>query len=393
MKITFAEIVSCSQAGEAVKKTAWQDLHRTGGKVKVLELMKGLFKHAKTGSVFSRLTWLMPLMAVILILLIIFAMAVGAVYVPFLQIVKIIFQKWGVIKDAAVQAGQESIIYFVRFPRVIVAVFVGAALATSGAVMQGMFRNPMADPGIIGISSGAGLGAVTAITLGLSAMSLYFIPLFASIGSALAAATVFILSTKGGKISTLTLILAGMAVSAFIQSITSILLTQMNDYQVRLYLFWTMGGLTDRRWEHFRLSALPITICILILITFARDLNIMLMGEEEAQGLGLNPSKARKILLVLASITTASAVSVSGSIGFVGLIVPHIMRLLVGPDHRVLLPSSALGGAIFLVACDVIARVVFIPKELGVGIVTSLLGAPYFIYLLVKAKKGGEYTL
>lgn len=340
----------------------------------------------------KRLMAIIPVMLVLLAVLIIFATAIGAVYVPFFQTFKIILKNWGLLNDVTFSKGQESIIFFVRFPRVIVSVLVGAALATSGAVMQGMFRNPMADPGIIGVSSGAGLGAVLAIALGLSAKSIYYTPAFASVGAITAVAVVFMLSAKGGKIPTLTLILAGIAVSTFIGAITSILLTIINDYQVRSYLFWTMGGLSDRRWEHVRLAAVPIIICIIILFSFARDLNVMLLGEEEAQSVGLNPSKTRKLLLLFVSVTTAMAVSVSGNISFVGLIVPHIMRLIVGPDHRILIPTSAIAGAAFLVACDIIARVVVIPRELGVGIVTSLVGAPYFLYLLIKARKeGGEF--
>lgn len=343
----------------------------------------------KTGYVFSKLKLLIPLMLLILAVLLILAMAIGAVYVPFLQIIKIILKNWGLIGDTGIKASQESIIYFVRFPRIMVAVLVGAGLATSGAVMQGIFRNPMAEPGIIGVSSGAGLGAVIAVSLGLTAKSLYFLPLFASAGALIAVAAVVIISAKGGKIPTLTLILAGIAISTFIGSITSILLTRISDHQVRVHLFWTMGGLSDRRWEHFRLCAVPISICMIVLFTFARDLNVMLLGEEEAQAVGLNSSRTRKILLILTSIATAAAVSVSGSISFAGLIVPHIMRMLIGPDHRVLLPASALGGAIFLVACDVVSRVVIMPREIGVGIVTSLLGAPYFLYLLIKARQEG----
>lgn len=345
-----------------------------------------------SGGVYPRLRLILPVMLAILAVVLVFATAIGAVYVPFLQTVKIILKNWGLPLEGDFTKGQESIIFFVRFPRVVVAALVGAALAISGAAIQGLFRNPMADPGVIGVSSGAGLGAVAAIALGLTAKSIYFTPLFASLGALAAVTVVFLLSVRGGKIPVLTLILAGIAVSTFIGAITSVLLTMINDYQVRAFLFWTVGGLSDRRWEHVSLAGVPILVCISVLLLFSRDLNIMLLGEEEAQAVGLNPSRTRKQLLFLVSLTTAMAVSVSGSISFVGLIVPHILRLLVGPDHRRLLPASALGGAIFLVICDLIARVIIIPREVGVGIVTSLIGAPYFLYLLMKAKKeGGEW--
>jgi len=339
----------------------------------------------KIGSKFG----IIPIMFLLLVIILIFATAIGTVYVPVSDTAKIILKNLGIVKGSSFKDSQESIIFFVRLPRVIVAALVGGALAVSGTVMQGMFRNPMADPGIIGVSSGAGLGAVIAIAFGLTAKSIYFMPLFATVGALLAATVIFMLASRYGKVPVLTLILAGIAVSTFIGAITSLILTKINEYQVREYLFWSIGSLSARRWEHVNLVAIPIVICIIVLITFSRDLNILLLGEEEAHSVGLNPSKVRKKLLFFVSVTTAMAVCVSGSISFVGLIVPHIMRLIVGPDNRILLPVSALAGAIFLVGCDFIARVAIMPSEIGVGIVTSLLGAPYFLYLLNRARKEG----
>ncbi|MCR4435125.1 MAG: iron chelate uptake ABC transporter family permease subunit [Clostridiales bacterium] len=324
-----------------------------------------------------------------LILIIVAATAIGAVYVPFGDTVRIILKNYGILKAPSVDDSQESIIFFVRFPRVLVAVLVGAALAASGCVMQGMFRNPMADPGIIGVSGGASLGAVTAIALGLTSGSVYVMPVFATAGALAAAWLIFLLASKGGKIPVLTLILSGIAVSTFLGAVTSLILTRVNEYQLREYLFWSVGSLSARRWEHVNLAAVPVALCVIILISFSRDLNILLLGEEEAQSVGLNPFAARKRLLFFTSVTTAMAVCVSGNISFVGLIVPHIMRLIVGPDNRILMPASALAGAVFLVGCDLAARVVFMPVEIGVGIVTSLVGAPYFLYLLNKARKEG----
>lgn len=338
----------------------------------------------------AKLSIILPVMLIVLVMLLVAATAIGAVNVRFADTFKIILKNWGFIAGAGIDRGSESIIFFVRFPRVIVAALVGAALAASGAVMQGMFRNPMAEPGVLGVSSGASLGAITAIALGFTARSLYFMPLFASCGAFFAVIVIYLLASRNNKVPALTLILSGIAVSTFLGAIASMILMSLNDYQVRAFMFWTVGSLMDRRWEHVRLIALPLIACIVILASFGRDLNMMLLGEEEAQSVGLNPGRTRKLLLLFTSITTALAVSVSGAISFVGLIVPHIMRLLFGPDHRVLIPVSALGGAIFLVLCDLISRVVVIPKEVGVGIVTSLLGAPYFLYLLVRIKKDGE---
>lgn len=342
----------------------------------------------KRGSLTLKLGGLLTIMAVILMLTLIAAMVNGAVNVPFANTVKILLKHWGILPEAQIPPGQDPIIFFVRFPRVLTAALVGAALAATGVVMQGMFRNPMADPGILGVSSGAGLGAVTAIALGLSARNIYFLPLFAGLGALLAVITIYLLALRGRRMGALTLILAGMAVSTFIGALTSIVLTHISDYQAKTYIFWSVGGLADRRWEHVHMIALPILVAVFLLTLFSRDLNVLLLGEEEAQAVGLNPSRTRKLLLLLSSITTALAVSVSGSISFVGLIVPHILRMLVGPDHRILLPASIFGGAIFLVLCDLIARSIT-QTELGVGIITSLVGAPYFLYLLNKARKEG----
>ena len=332
---------------------------------------------------------IIPVMILLLIFTLILATAVGAVYIPFGETVKIILKNFHLPIKADFAEGNESIIFYIRFPRVIVAMLVGAGLAVSGVVMQGMFRNPMADPGILGVSSGAGLGAVTAIALGLSARSLFFLPLFASAGSLLASFIIFVLSSKRGKIPSLTLILSGLAVSMFISALTSLLLTSILGDQVKEFLFWTTGGLSARRWEHAAIAAIPIITCTIILITYARDLNVLMLGEEEAQAVGLNSSATRKALLFLTSITTAAAICVSGSISFVGLIVPHMMRLIVGPDHKILIPVSAIAGALFVVACDLISRIIFAPREIGVGIVTSLIGAPYFLFLLYRARKEG----
>lgn len=333
---------------------------------------------------------IIPFMVIVLGLAVVFATAFGAVNVPYTKTFEIIVKNFGLINSGSFTQGQESIIYYVRFPRVIAAMIVGAALAVSGCVMQGMFKNPMADPGIIGVSSGASLGAVVAIALNLNERSIYSTPIFAVSGALIAASIIYGLASRKGKIPVLTLILSGIAVSTFLGSVTNLILTSMNEYQVREYLFWAVGSLDGRRWEHVNMVIVPIIISITILITYSRELNILLLGEEEAHSLGLNPSTTRKKLLFFVSVTTALAVCISGNISFAGLIVPHIMRLITGPDNKILLPASVVAGSIFMVVCDLIARTVIMPSEIGVGIVTSLVGAPYFLYLLNKARKGGE---
>lgn len=345
--------------------------------------------HKTVKTVTQKMRIVLPVMLIILVAIIVVAVAVGTVYVPLDKALRTILAKMGLLHDPTLSQEQIAIIYLVRLPRVLTACLAGGALASCGAVMQGMFRNPMADPGILGVSSGAGLGAVIAITLGFAAQSIYLLPLFASVGALLAVAAIYLLSLRKGKIPPLTLILSGIAVSTFLGAFTQLILTNSNNYEVRSYVFWTMGGLNGIMWDQVRLIAAPVIILLFVLMLFSRDLNLLQLGEEEAQSVGLEPSRTRKLLLLFTSLITATAISVCGPVSFVGLIVPHIMRLITGPDHRLLIPASALGGSIFLVGCDIISR---LPPngEISVGIITSMLGAPYFLYLLVKARKESE---
>lgn len=318
-----------------------------------------------------------------LLALILFAISLGSVAVPLDHVLSSIAHGLGWFPAGADDGKWDAIIFLVRLPRVLAAALIGASLALSGAVMQGVLRNPMADPGIIGISGGAGLGAVIAIASGLSAHSLYFLPISASLGALAAAGIIFALTLGAGKMAVHTLILAGMAVSTFFGACTSLVLSFVSHDNVAQFVFWAMGNLYNIRWESLGLVSLPVLIGLVLMPAFAKDINVMLLGEEESRAVGLDIVRIRFVLLALVAVTTALAVCISGPIAFVGLIVPHILRLLVGPDHRVLLPTSALGGAIFLVVCDLLARTALGAQEIQVGIVTSLLGAPYFIALLL----------
>lgn len=341
-----------------------------------------------TFTVYKKMGVILPAMFVLLLFTIILAVALGAVYVPLGRSFRIILDNIGLISDPTLPEDQISIIYRVRLPRVIVACIAGAALSACGAVMQGLFRNPMADPGVLGVSSGAGLGAIIAITTGIAARSIYTMPVFAAIGALCAVTVIYLLSLRRGRIAPLTLILSGIAVSTFIGAVTQFILIKSNTYEVRRFVFWTMGGLSGMMWEQVRLITFPVLALLAVMMMFSRDLNLLQLGEEEAQSLGLEPSRTRKILLLISSLITATAISVCGPISFVGLIVPHIMRLIAGPDHRLLIPASAIGGAIFLTGCDILGR---LPAngETHVGIITAILGAPYFLYLLIRSRKGG----
>lgn len=281
-------------------------------------------------------------------------------------------------------AEQEAVLWYIRLPRILVGMLVGAGLATAGAVMQGVFGNPLADPGIIGVTAGAAFGAVVSIALGWSVTMLFAMPMSALIGAAAAVAVTVILAMRKGKVPVVTLLLSGIAVGMLLSALTSGILICVDEQKMQQYLFWMVGGLDYRRWEHVLLAVFPILGGIGVMWLLARHLNILVLGNTEARAVGMPVMPFRLGLLFLASLVTATSVCVSGSIGFVGLVVPHMMRMVVGPDHRRLIPVSALCGAFLLVLCDTIGRTIVSPTEIRVGIVTALLGTPYFLYLLRK---------
>ncbi len=282
---------------------------------------------------------------------------------------------------------QVAVIWYIRLPRMLVGMLVGSALGMGGAVMQGIFSNPLADPGLLGISAGASVGAVLSIALGAASAGMFTMPAFAFCGSICAVCLTFFLAMRNGRIPVLTLLLAGVAVGMLLGAITSGILTFMNTQSLQRYLFWVVGGLDYRRWEHVYLAAGPVLCGLAVMLLLARHLNILALGETEARAVGMSVTLYRIGLLMVTALTTATSVCVSGNIGFVGLVIPHMMRMLLGPDHRVLLPASALGGAAFLVFCDSLGRVVMPPAEIRVGVMTALLGTPYFLYLLRRMQK------
>ena len=255
-----------------------------------------------------------------------------------------------------------------------------------------MFSNPLADPGILGVSGGASLGAVLAIGLGLTSAGLYYMPLFALTGALLTVATTVGLSLQNGRIHSVTLLLSGVAVGMFTWAVTSALLLFMHEHRLQEFLFWLVGGLDYRRWEHVQLALGPVLVGIAALGVLARHLNVLVLGEQEARAVGMPVAWFRLLLLGLATVTTAAAVCVSGSIGFVGLVAPHVMRLLLGPEHRSLLPACALCGAAFLLFCDTLGRVLMPSAEIRAGILTALIGVPYFLFLLRRARKEGRLS-
>ncbi len=281
-----------------------------------------------------------------------------------------------------------SIIWDIRLPRVLLGVLVGASLSIAGAAFQGMFKNPMADPYVMGISSGAALGASIAIILkfNIEILGISTTSITAFLGALLAVILVYNIARIKNKVPVTTLLLAGVAVGQFLTAIMSFLMV-IYDRDMTKIIYWTLGSLGGKGWDPVVKMFFPIIIAIAIINFFARDLNILLIGEESAQSLGVDVERTKVYVLVLCTFITSIVVSVSGIIGFVGLIIPHIVRLILGPDHRVLLLSSALLGGIFMIFADTIARTIISPVEIPVGIVTALFGGPFFIYLLKSKKK------
>jgi iron complex transport system permease protein len=270
-----------------------------------------------------------------------------------------------------------TIVRSLRLPRIALAAVVGFALATAGVVMQGFFRNPMADPSIIGVSSGAAVGAVASIALPLAVP--FGLRTAAFTTALVTAFGVYLLASERGRTPVATLLLAGIAVQAFLGAAISFLLLHAGE-SLEQAIYWLMGNLHNSAWGDVA-ATLPLAVgAFLVLLAYASDLNAMLLGEADARAVGVAVERTRRILLAVSTVVTAAAVAVAGVIGFVGLIVPHIMRLVVGPDHRVLLPASAFAGATFLVLTDTVARAG--AAELPVGVVTAALGAPFFLYLL-----------
>ncbi len=275
----------------------------------------------------------------------------------------------------------DLIVWQIRLPRIALALLVGASLAVAGALMQSLFHNPMADPYIVGVSSGAALGAVLSVTLGFATRSF-----FAFIGAVAVTALVYTLSRRNGRVPIGTLLLTGIAIGGLMSAITSLLLMQWRPDDMRMVIMWLMGSLANRDWAAV-ISLLPYTfIGVTVAVLWRRELNILALGDETAHHLGVNLERTRVLMLVIASMLAAAAVAVSGVIAFIGLIVPHLMRLLVGPNHRQLIPACILGGGLLLIWADVLAQLIIPGAEVPIGIVTSALGCPFFLYLLQRQR-------
>ncbi|MDO8672790.1 MAG: iron chelate uptake ABC transporter family permease subunit [Dehalococcoidia bacterium] len=317
------------------------------------------------------------------------AATIGSVGIPVSAIMRILLARLpflSIVPDWP--AAYEAIVFQIRLPRVIMAALVGGALAISGATYQGIFRNPLADPYLIGVASGAAFGATLAFMLpvDVSFLGLGLVQIAAFLGALAVVAIVYSLARVGNSTPMTTLLLAGVAIGSLFWAATAFLMIAAGD-KLRVIYIWLLGGFSLGYWSGI-VAILPYLIVGLVVTLFyARPLNVMQLDEDQARQLGVNVERLKLILVAAASLMTAAAVSVSGIIGFVGLIVPHVVRMIWGPDHRFLLPMSALVGSVFLVWADTASRIILAPGELPVGILTALFGAPFFLYLLRQKKK------
>ena len=304
-----------------------------------------------------------------------------------------IHQFWPDAVSAGWPGAHERIVWHIRLPRAILAVLVGATLAVVGTVLQAMVRNPLADPTILGGTSGAAAGAVSVMVLGWAFAGIYTLSVAAFAGGLIGYGLAFLLASSSGGLSPLRLVLAGIAVSYLFAAVTSMLIFISEQSQTaRVALFWMLGALGGARWDQLGLPAILLVAGLVYLLAQARALNLLLFGDETATSMGIPPDRLRRVLFVVVALLTGTSVALAGGVGFVGLVIPHAARMVAGSDHRRVLPLAAFVGALFLLWADVLARLAIQPRELPIGVITALVGAPVFALLLRSRLRGSDHA-
>jgi iron complex transport system permease protein len=334
---------------------------------------------------------------VLLIVVMLLGVTIGSVQLPFFAVLRAVMD--GIapfhssVEGTTATNPTFTIVWLLRMPGVVMAAIVGAALGVAGPQMQGLFQNPLASPDIIGVSAGGALGGVIAMATGLATRSMFYLPILSFGGALLALGLVYAIATRRARTATATLLLGGVALNALIGASTSFLITvTWVRYEVsQQIIFWLMGGLANRTCTHVWLGVPGDVVGLAVAFANSRDLDILAGGEEVASSLGVDVERAKRVLLIDAALLTGTSVALAGAIGFVGLVIPHAVRLVIGPAHRRLLPASALAGATFLVFADILARTLDRPEEIQVGIITAFFGAPFFLYLLMRRSRGELY--
>lgn len=335
-----------------------------------------------------RITILFTVLGIGLVVAVLLSAALGQMQIPIVEAVGSLCRRAGLECGAAPShLNTDAVLWEVRFPRIVLAVFVGAALAAAGAIMQGVFGNPLADPGIVGVSSGAAIGASLMIVTGLAAGSAWNIPLGAFVTGVATALLIYSLSRTRGRTQVITLILVGVAVNAFGGAALALMTFAADTNQREQIVFWQMGSLAGALWEQIAIVLPLLAIGLLFAFLVSGRLDLLSLGDDAARHLGLNIERLRIQAILIVSILTATAVAFAGIIGFVGLVVPHVIRMIMGPGHKVLVPASALGGALLLVVADTVARTAIPYAELPLGMLTALVGGPFFFFYLIKSNR------
>ena len=323
---------------------------------------------------------IIPLLTAALAIMAVVSVATGAVAIDLAALP-------GILMGSAEAAARDSVIVWsVRLPRTLLAMLVGASLAASGAVLQGLFRNPLADPGLVGVSSGAVVAAVVTIVLGqnyFGEMATRLLPVTAFVGGLLTTILLYTIATRDGRTYTATMLLGGIAIGAIAMAITGVLIFMSTEQQLREFTFWSLGSLGGATWAKAGSASLFMLFALCLWPILARGLDRLALGEAEAGHMGVNVQVLKRGAIVATALLTGAAVAVSGAIGFIGLVVPHLLRLVMSPRHRFLIPAAALLGAILLLAADMVARTIVAPAELPIGIVTACLGGPVFLWMLL----------
>lgn len=317
----------------------------------------------------------------------ILAAGTGAYHVPPAAVLASVAAKAGIHTGAAAEGLADSVLWNIRFPRVVLAILVGAGLACAGAAMQGVFSNPLAEPGVVGVSSGAALGAVLAIVAGFDSLGAWSLTAAAFLGGLATVLVAYIASTSEGRTEVVTLILTGVGLNALIGALIGLALFFSTDDQLRSITFWTLGSMAQATWPKVAAVAPVAAIGIALGLAQARRLDLLALGERSARHLGVDVQRLRAAMLFVVALLTASAVAVSGIVVFVGLLVPHLVRMALGPGHRMLMAASTLAGACLMVLADLTARTVAAPSELPLGVLTALAGTPIFFLLLRKTRR------
>lgn len=339
------------------------------------------------------INWMLTIAFIILFLLFLISLSTGAVSISLNEIIGIFLNNLGFQINIGSEI-QDFVLFEIRLPRVLFTVLVGATLGVSGTVLQGLFRNPLVEPGIIGVSSGSALGAFFIILMINSLFQdtseqykIWLLPFFAFLGGLFAIIFTLRLGSYQGRISIIILILAGVAISAMANALIGLGIFYASDLELRKFTFWTLGDLSGATWTILAIIIFPILISIIGLNFCAKSLNAISLGESEAYHSGVNVERIKKIIIFLSALGVGTSVAFAGIIGFVGLIVPHVIRMILSSDHRILIPISGFGGASLLLIADLFARTVVLPAELPIGVITATLGTPFFIYLLVLSKR------